>query len=269
MGSFQFPEHFQAYCGSPPDPGTLASRWNLDPTLIALLVLALAAYGAATRWRPSGQTPTRAQAACVLSGWAIGSLALVSPLCALSVSLSAARVAQHMVLAAVVAPLLALGLPRRLRLHPLEPLAAAAVFGAILWTWQTPAPYDATFRSPGVYWAMHLSAFGAAFWLWSTLFAVGGRRLGAALAAALLASLQMGLLGAILTFANRPLYAPHALTTAAWGLTPLGDQQLAGAIMWIPAGLILAAALVGGLATVLRDAEHRAAARFAASEPAV
>jgi cytochrome c2 len=30
----------------------------------------------------------------------------------------------------------------------------------------------------------------------------------------------------------------HLDTTAAWGLTPLEDQQLAGIIMWIPANLI-------------------------------
>ncbi|THD61654.1 MAG: cytochrome c oxidase assembly protein [Phenylobacterium sp.] len=249
----------EAYCGSPPSPGALTERWNLDPILIAALVLALAAYGLASRsWRRGEQTPTMAQSACVCMGWAIGALALTSPLCALSVSLSAARVAQHMVLAAVAAPLLALGLPRRRRLRPLEPLAAAAAFAVVLWFWHAPGPYDATFASPLTYWAMHLSAFGAAVWLWSTLLAAGARRLGEALAAALLTSLQMGLLGAILTFANRPLYAPHALTTAAWGLTPLGDQQLAGAIMWIPAGLVLAAAVVGGLAVALRDAGRRA-----------
>ena len=49
---------------------------------------------------------------------------------------------------------------------------------------------------------------------------------------------QTGLLGALLTFAGRPLYAAHLSTTAAWGLTPLEDQQLAGLIMWIPASLI-------------------------------
>jgi cytochrome c oxidase assembly factor CtaG len=49
---------------------------------------------------------------------------------------------------------------------------------------------------------------------------------------------QTGLLGALLIFAGRPLYAAHLSTTAAWGLTPLEDQQLAGLIMWIPASLI-------------------------------
>jgi putative membrane protein len=58
----------------------------------------------------------------------------------------------------------------------------------------------------------------------------------------------MGMLGALLTFARRPLYAPHADTTLAYGLTPLADQQLAGLVMWVPAALpyLLAAALLAG-----------------------
>ena len=49
-----------------------------------------------------------------------------------------------------------------------------------------------------------------------------------ALAVGVLSSMQMGLLGAILTLAERPLFAPHLLTTQAWGFTPLEDQQLGG-----------------------------------------
>jgi len=57
----------------------------------------------------------------------------------------------------------------------------------------------------------------------------------------------MGLLGALITFAGTPLYAPHAVSTLAWGLTPLEDQQLAGLVMWAPAAaLYLAAALWRG-----------------------
>jgi putative membrane protein len=48
---------------------------------------------------------------------------------------------------------------------------------------------------------------------------------------------QMGLLGALLVFAPRPLYAEHLASTAGWGLSPLADQQLAGLLMWMPAML--------------------------------
>jgi len=56
--------------------------------------------------------------------------------------------------------------------------------------------------------------------------------------------MQMGLLGAVLTFATHPLYLWHLTTTSPWGLTPLQDQQLAGVLMWVPGiGLFLWAAL--------------------------
>ena len=45
---------------------------------------------------------------------------------------------------------------------------------------------------------------------------------------------QMGLLAALLTFAPDPLYAEHLTTTAAFGLSALEDQQLAGLVMWVP-----------------------------------
>jgi putative membrane protein len=241
----------QPYCGAPPVPGALWSRWNLDPWLLAALVLGFLAYAVASRPALHGGR------LWVGAGWAVGTAALISPLCALSVALVSARVGQHMVLAAVAAPLVALGLARRRSARPFEALAAAGLFAVILWFWHAPGPYDATFRSAWTYWAMHASAFGSALWLWSAVLAAGVRRLGEAILAAALTSLQMGLLGAILTFASRPLYAPHLLTTASWGLTPLADQQLAGVIMWIPAGVILAVAVAAGLALTLRDAGPR------------
>jgi cytochrome c oxidase assembly factor CtaG len=61
-------------------------------------------------------------------------------------------------------------------------------------------------------------------------------------------ALQSVFLSALLTFARAPWYAVYATTTQPWGLEPLADQQLAGVIMWIPAGLVYLAA---GLALAL------------------
>ena len=67
----------------------------------------------------------------------------------------------------------------------------------------------------------------------------------------------MGFLGALITLAPRAVYAPHALTAAAWGLTPLGDQQLGGIIMWIPGCLVFLVFALLALAPALSDAESR------------
>lgn len=246
------------YCGLPPSPDSLLSRWNLDPPLIAALLLLLAVYGVLGRRERQGGRPVPVwRQGCFYAGWALGALTLTSPLCAWSVSLFSARVAQHMLLTTVVAPLVALGLPRARG----GALWAALAYAVCLWVWHAPGPYVATFQSDAVYWTMHATTFAAALWLWTGLLNGSSERLAGFFAASVLTTGQMGLLGAILTFSARPLYLPHQLTTQAWGLTPLEDQQLGGAVMWIPAGVIFVGALAFAFAWALRRAEARALAR--------
>jgi putative membrane protein len=256
---------FSPYCGAPPSPQTWLARWNLDPILIAVLLAGLVAYLALVqteRWRK----------AAFVGGWALGALAVISPLCALSVSLFCARTFQHMWLASVVAPLIALGRPqlmlRRLSSRPASrighrPVLAAAAFAGALWFWQAPAAYAATFQSDAVYWAMHLTTFAAAVWLWSGLLDDPHGALGRFALATLITTCHMGLLGALITFAGRPLYAPHFGTTYAWGFTPLADQQLGGVVMWIPAGLLMSVGFGWAFLQTLRRAELRQLERLA------
>ncbi|HLG87363.1 MAG TPA: cytochrome c oxidase assembly protein [Alphaproteobacteria bacterium] len=242
---FRYDHQATPYCGTPPTPGELWRHWNFDPTLIVALLAVLALYFIGARRLAIG---SRKQAVFVI-GWTIAVLALISPLCPLSVSLFSARVAQHMVLALVAAPLVAYGSPvavcdalfiRRPREHREEQhrrwnaSLAAGVFAAALWFWHAPVPYDETFSSSLVYWLMHVSAFGAALWLWTDLLDPSPARALQILGAGAISTLQMSFLGALITFAPRALYAPHLTTSAAWGLTPLQDQQLGGAIMWMP-----------------------------------
>ena len=241
LGTGEFPYPFAPYCGHPPDVATIWSRWNLDPLLIA----ALLALGLAAAFSPGEKARRR----LMLAGWALSAAALISPLCALSVSLFSARLFQHMLLAFVAAPLVALGWPRG---AANAQFPAAFVFAAVLWLWHMPVPYAATFNGGLVYWLMHLTMFASALWFWSSILRAPRERLGAATAASLFTSLQMAFLGAIITFAGRPLYAPHEFTTFAWGLTPLQDQQLGGAIMWVPAGAVFVAAILFPLQAVMR-----------------
>jgi putative membrane protein len=125
-------------------------------------------------------------------------------------------------------------------------------FSDWLWFWHAPAPYGATFANPAVYWAMHLSLVGAALWLWGEV--LDQPPSAAVVGACALSMIQMGLLGALITLSSQALYAPHRLTTLAWGLTPLEDQQLGGAIMWAPGTLSFLAALARVGWRVLRPA---------------
>jgi putative membrane protein len=264
---------YSPYCGAPPDPATLFLRWNLDPILLMALVAIVVAYALLAEPGLWGRAASpRWRRACFYAGWALAAAALISPLCALSVSLFSARVSQHMVLEIVAAPLVALGRPAAVyaaawrgqrengRLstpRPYGALAASVAFAAALWYWHAPGPYTATFESDLIYWLMHATSFGAALWLWSAMFQASRDRLGEFLAAALITTLQMGFLGAVITFAARPLYRVHWLTTAAWGLTPLQDQQLGGVIMWIPAGAIFLAAIITAMGLAMQRAGTR------------
>lgn len=223
------------YCGAGPAPAELWTRWNADPAV--LVALAAAAVGIGWAARRDG---------AVRPGLAAGALAalavsFVSPLCALSSALFSARVVHHVLLISVAAPLLVWAASRSSSRAPGGLAAWTAVHAVVVWGWHAPGAYAAALSHDGAYWLMQASLFGSALGFWAAV-----RRASApAGAAALMATVvQTGLLGAVLTLAPAPLYAPHLLTTAAWGLSPLEDQQLGGLIMWAPAaGLYLAAAL--------------------------
>ena len=213
----------RTYCGPPPLPDQLWTSWNLDPPLL----VALAVMAWLLRRNPAG-----------LVAVAVLILAFVSPLCALSAALFAARVVHHVLLVAVAAPLLAWGIRAPVAIGPALPFGVAT---AILWGWHLPAAYDAALSHVGVYWLMQITLLASAVWFWRTTFARNGAPV-LQLAYITANFAQMGLLGAILTFAPSALYAAHAIAPFDWGMSPLRDQQLGGLIMWVPAGLPYAVA---------------------------
>ena len=109
-----------------------------------------------------------------------------------------------------------------------------------------------TFRSSTIYWSMHITMAGAAVWLWITLVAGAPEMSIRVILAGLFSTVQMGFLGALITFLPRAMYTPHFLTTAAWGLTPLQDQQLGGVVMWVPGCIIFLAAATMVMWNVLK-----------------
>lgn len=231
------------YCGTAPLPTELWTRWNFDPwVLIGLAALAWAGWA-------HGRNDSRGRLALSIS-LAFLCIMFISPLCALASALFSARVAHHLLLIAVAAPLLAIVFPVHRadaatdRGPRISLTALTLMHAAVVWTWHAPAPYRHALSSDLIYWVMQSSLLLSAWWLWRRILwreHVGG----AALLALLGTVMQMGLLGALLVFAPRAVFTPHFGQTLPYGITALQDQQLAGLLMWMPATLpYLAAALM-------------------------
>jgi putative membrane protein len=227
----------EAYCGPAPEPQTLVTAWNFDVVAMALALGAVVLF--IRNPAPSARLPFALSVGLFLA-------LFISPFCALTVALFSARVAHHVLLVAVVAPLLAMAFPLAAMVRPKISLQLlVALHALVLWFWHAPPVYEVAIVGALPYWAMQLSLLGSAFLLWQRIHAADANP-GSALLALLATVVQMGMLGALLTFAREPLYSPHFATTLPFGLTPHADQQLSGLIMWVPAALpyLLAATLL-------------------------
>ena len=247
--------------------------WTFDPRVLVPLFLSGGLYfmGTWRLWRRAGpeRGVRRWQAACFWAGWTALVLALVSPLHWLGERLFTAHMIEHEILMVVAAPLLVLarpagammwGLPVSWRepvgavgRSPLfaacwrlltEPLVATLLHAIALWAWHMPVLYNAVMAHDGIHWLQHVSFLLTALLFWWSLLQGRARErgYGAAVFYLFATALHSGLLGILLTLSRRLWYPAQTLVGARWGLTPLEDQQLAGLVMWIPAGLVYAGA---------------------------
>jgi putative membrane protein len=280
--------------GGPPHSGQLWSAWNLEPFVMAGLLAATLIYARglrAVRRRGGSRTLPRWRAASFGAGIAVLAVALISPLDALGEALFSAHMVQHLALMLLAAPLLVLGspvyvavfaLPRSWRANKRDgagtarralrtvfaalaravphPLVAFLLQAIALAFWHVPSFYQAAVNSETVHAVQHTTYFATALLFWAALLDPA-RRLRLAYGAGMLyvfaASMQAGVLGALLAFSTRPWYTSHVRSAPEWGFTALEDQQVAGAIMWVPGGLIYVLALAALMLLWLRSAEAR------------
>lgn len=276
-----------------PIPATLWSAWNLDVSVLTVLVITTWLYlrGVQRLWERGGTGVgiRRWQVATWGGAQTVIFLALISPLDALGGALFSAHMVQHMLLMLVGPLLLAASNPylaflwalprdsrkrltqwwrRHRRLQTVvrllaQPLVVFSLFALGLWIWHLPALYDLALRSDLAHRLEHITFFGVSVLMWQAVLETGRRRgMRHQMAVLMLfgAMIQSGALGAILTFARRPLFDGHAPYVSAWGLTRLEDQQLAGVIMWIPMGTWLACAAFVLLAQWIGQAERNSTA---------
>lgn len=177
-----------------------------------------------------------------------------------------AHMAHHIALMNVFAPLVAILIADRVRsrlggmnrtrgVHQLW--WAAAVQLIVLWTWHLPSAQRWGMESEAGQLFMHASLFLSAVVFWTMVLALAGSRRWQSILALLVTGKVACLLGSLLIFAPRLLYASaehgHPATHAMASLT-LGDQQLAGLLMivacplsYLVAGVVIASQIMNEL----------------------
>lgn len=291
------PQPAAAHSGAPLAPHDLRAleAWAFEPQTVLPLLGLTGAYLLAVNnaWATAGRGRVVAswQVGVFLGGVATLALALLSPLDPLAGALFSAHMVQHVLLMMVAAPLLALGASAHLWLWVLpvaqrralahgwrrqgwlrqtvhllgSALAIWLLSTLVLWIWHAPGLYEAALADNAVHALEHAAFLGTAWLFWGVVFtrsrgrrAGDGAGAGTAILMLFTAALQSGILGALITFAAAPWYGVYSLTTAAWGLTALEDQQLAGVIMWVPAGTVYLAATLAILGLRLASLERQA-----------
>lgn len=271
------------------------STWNLDPWILGALYASTLAYllGVRRLWASAGRGRgiPRWRVGAFLGGIAALLLALVSPIDPLGGTLFSVHMVQHMLLMVVAAPLLVLGRPLLGALWALprggrravgawwqrsravrfgwpavsHPVVVIVLHVGALWLWHVPELYQAALAHGWVHHLEHASFFFTAMLFWWALAEAGARGrwpgYGAGVLYVFATALQSGALGALLLFARDPWYPAHEAGAAAWGVDLLVDQQLAGALMWIPAGLVYTAAAVVLLLAWIERGERALARR--------
>jgi cytochrome c oxidase assembly factor CtaG len=199
--------------------------------------------------------------------------ALGPPIDELATQLFSVHMVQHMLLTVAAAPLLLLGAPIRpllrglprivraaivrplARARPIRalvhllrhPLIAGALYVGGLYAWHVPALYDAALADDRIHLAEHAWFFTSALLFWSVVIDPAPFRGTLGFAARLPYLLVAGaaqntVLGGLLSFSTRLLYGAYARTPERFGLDPVTDQRIGGAVMWVIGDLVFLAA---------------------------
>jgi len=183
-------------------------------------------------------------------------IAVLSPVAHLDHHLLTAHMVQHLLLMVVAAPLILLGAPSlaiRWRPHPTFCWLAGTLTVIV---WHIPAIFEVALRSHFWHEFEHASFFiaGIVFWLpvirpkpstrWSVPLYL------------FLATLPCDALSAFLTFCGHVVYPPYLSAAPHSRLSPLEDQSLAGAFMWVSVTFAYLVPALVVTAKLLTDERH-------------
>jgi putative copper resistance protein D len=292
-----------AHGPAPTEPPTaigLLSGWTFEPLPTLAIVVALAWWAWAIRRvaaaHPSKPVPRRRSLAFI-AGMAALAFALTSGIDRYDTTLFSVHMVQHVLLTLVAAPLIVLSAPvtlvlrvaspatRRRWLLPLlharvtrvlsHPVVAWIVFAGVMWVSHFSPLFDAALEDPLIHDAEHVLFLVAALLFWWPAIGLDPTpwRLSHPVRALfiVLQMTQNTLLSVVILNAQVVLYPHYATVQRSWGPSPLEDQQIAAALMWVAGDLLFLAAaflqLVGWSRAEGRDSarvDRRAAEELAA-----
>lgn len=260
-----------------------AGHW--DGLGLALAALVVTVVVAGLRRGPRDRFARRL--ASFVAGWGLLTIALWSPLHDYGHDSFALHMAQHLLLIAIVPPLLLharIGLavrdalPRRwlvrsapvLRLgHRVRGLALsgpgrvaiAFAHATVLWTTHTPWLYEAALFSSMLHHAEHGALLLSAYAVWWSAMTAPAARSGGSILALGLSGAAGGVLATLIIVSPTPWSASHDPQAVGLPYTLLEDQQLGGGVMLLVGSVVWTLAAVTCFVRWLRATEHRQQAR--------
>jgi putative membrane protein len=257
--------------------------WTFDPWIVGPLAVSGLMYlaGMNRLCRGTGYRGIRFWHAMAYgAGWLSLGIALMSPLHWLGEHVFTFHMIEHEIVMAVAAPLIVLarpigallwGLPKAVRRRVVVTFQkrnlrrlwsfvsggrnATIIHGLAIWAWHAPILFDAAVTNVAIHRLQHVSFFSTALLFW---WAVLRRSdYGAGAFHLFVTMLHTSALGALMALAPHVIYGEQTLHSAEWGLTRLEDQQLAGVVMWVPAGTVYAGAALALIARWISRSSKR------------
>lgn len=172
--------------------------------------------------------------AALAAGLTVMLIVAASPLAHLDHHLLTAHMVQHLLLMLMAAPLIVFG-ARSMVVQWKPSLTLCWLAGAVtVLAWHVPAVFELALRSHYWHEFEHSSFFVAGLVFWWPVFQPAPYPRWSVPVYLFLATLPCDALAAFLAFCGHVVYRPYlSAPSGLFGLSPLDDQALAGALMWV------------------------------------
>jgi putative membrane protein len=254
---------------------SLLTSWTFAPLQLAPIAVVAVAYGVRARTLARRGEPVPRWRICLFAlGIGLLLISVASPIAAVGEEeLFSFHMLQHVLLGdlaplcllggltgPLLQPLLAVLPARRLRVLA-NPLVALPLWAANLYLWHVPALYESAVGNGLVHALEHAAFFSAGLVVWlpvlETLPAPEWFGTGAKLAYIVAVRLVETVLANVFLWAGEPLYDLYARGEELLGLSPEGDQSLAGAVMLLEGSLVTFVAIAWLFLRMAEEGEAR------------